>query len=225
MSTIAAVGPLLPLESPTSTDAVASASPQPAAANADQPAVIISLSANASDTLSVSAQAAPKLGTLDPDAVDNALSWTAGANGFAFNAAHYDYAADVTQFGKAIADRNKAAVDGAAINSASFALSYASNLGIPVQNSASPDATKAGAASGTITVGAFSFTSGGSSYAITSGKNGTLIGTKDGQAWKTWERDSSTSPVYVESGATVALQALTALNAQHPPTTKLDVSA
>jgi hypothetical protein len=148
-----------------------------------QPAVVISLNSGAA--ASTQATSAPP--ALDPNQVDNALSWAAGANGFADLAAHFDYAGTVANFGVAIANRDKAGLIGGAANSASHALSYASGLGIPIQDSVSPDAVKNGAAPGTISVGAFSFTNGGSTYSVTPGANGTLIGTKDGQAWKTWQ--------------------------------------
>ncbi len=38
-----------------------------------------------------------------------------------------------------------------------------------------------------LSVNNFSFKENGSTYAVTAGKNGTLVGTKDGQAWKTWQ--------------------------------------
>jgi hypothetical protein len=119
--------------------------------------------------------------------VDNALAWVAGASGFAYNAAHWNEAHVAAQFGTAIAERDTAGIFGAAADSASNALSNASGPGIPTQDSVSPDAIQNGAAPGTTSVGAFSFTSGGSIYSVTPGANGTLVGTKDGQARKTWQ--------------------------------------
>lgn len=72
-----------------------------------------------------------------------------------------------------------------------------------------------GAAPGTITIGAFSFTNGSSTYAVTLGKDGTLVGTKDGQAWKTWQLSVASSPASTDTGAAAALQTFTALNAQN----------
>ena len=107
-------------------------------------------------------------------------------------------------------------------------LSHASTLGIPIQASVSPDAIKKGAAPGTISVGAFSFTSKGSVYAVIPSKDGTLVGAKDGQAWKTWQLTGPSSAASA-AGATAALQALTSLTAQNAPAAKpptgLNVSA
>ena len=101
---------------------------------------------------------------------------------------------ELAKFGKATADRNRAATIGSATNGANFAMSYASGLGIPVKQSASPDTAKNGTPPGTISVDAFSFKSSGSTYSVTPGKDGTLVGTKDGQAWRTWQLTASATP-------------------------------
>ena len=162
---------------------------------------------------------------MDPDQVDNALAWVAGANGFADLAAHYDYSGDVAKFGEAIADRNRASLLGGAADSASNAPSNASGLGIPIQDSVSPDAVQNGAAPGTISVGAFSFTSGGSIYSVAPGANGMLVGTKDGQAWKTWQLTDPADAADSGSGASVALQILTAPKASADKSSGVDISA
>jgi hypothetical protein len=197
-----------------------------AGGDAAQPAVVVSLSNGAA----ASVQASPKLASLDPNEVDDALSWAAGANGFAFIAAHTNEAHLITQFGTAIAEHMTAGLAGDAGLAASDALSYASNLGIPIQDSVSPDAVKNGAAPGTISVGAFSFESGGSTYSVTPGTNGTLIGTKDGQAWKTWQLTDPAIAASANTGADTALQTLTSLTAQetasaNQPSTSIDISA
>lgn len=231
MSVITGISAAGPQASPaTITPQLGSASASPAPVTGDRvdpPAVIVSLSPTA--TASANATSTPR--SLDLNKVDDALSWTAGANGFAYNAVHFDYAGTLAKFGQAIADRNRATVTGAAVGSASFALSYASSLGIPIKDSVSPEDVKKGAAPGTISVGAFSFTNGGSTYAVTPGKDGTLVGTKDGQAWKTWQSNSATP----NAGTTAALQVLTSLNAQnslnaqkaptYKPATGLNVAA
>jgi hypothetical protein len=177
---------------------------------AAQPAVIVSLSSEAA----ASAKPVSTPPSLDPNQVDDALSWTAGANGFAANYARADWSKALAKFGQAIVDRDKATVLGEAINAGSHALSFASDLGIPVQASVSSEAIKNGAAPGTISVGTFSFTNGGSTYAVTPGKDNTLVGTKNGQAWKTWQLTDSSSAARGDAGATAALQALTSLNAK-----------
>lgn len=151
---------------------------------------------------------------MDAGQVVDALSWVAGANGFADIAAHFAYAAVEAKFGKAIADRDEAGVIGAAADGASFALSNAASLGIPVGDSVSPQAVANGATPGTITVGAFSFTDGGSTYSITPGKDGTLIGTKDGAAWQTWQLTGPGNAPVADSGAAAALATLNAIGGQ-----------
>jgi hypothetical protein len=205
-------------DSPAATDQQA-APPQVAV---DRPAVIVSLSASASSVAAASATAIPNLGELDPNAVDDALSWAAGANGFAANYERADWSKVEAKFGNAVVDRDKALMLKAVVVSASNALSSASSSGIPIKDSVSPDAVRNGATPGTITVGAFSFTNSGSTYTITPGKDGTLIGTKDGQAWNTWQLTDPTSTASTDNGATAALQTLTSLNTQ--PTTSDDKS-
>ena len=179
----------------------------PAPSNrSDQPAVIVSLNSS-----SASAPASTNLPSLDPNKVDDALYLASGANGFADAAKHFAYQHILAKFGKTIADQDLAGVIGGAANSAAYALSYASSLGIPIQDSVSPEAVKNGAAPGTISVGAFSFTNGGSTYTVTPGKGGTLVGTKDGQAWETWQLDQSGATAG-DAGAAAALKTLAALN-------------
>jgi hypothetical protein len=189
--------------------------PQTTSGDAEEPAVVVSLSNEATASL----QAASTTLSLDPDQVDYALSWATGINGFAANAArlnkanvaadgaHWNEADVAAEYGTAIAERGTAEVIGAAVGSPSQALYYAANLGIPILDSVSSDAVKSGAAPGTISVGAFTFTNGGSTYAVTSEANNRLIGTKDGQEWKTWQL---TSPADVaSSGAGAAVDPLT----------------
>jgi hypothetical protein len=193
----------------------AASQPPITSGNAAQPAVVVSLSSGAA---AVQTSSTPR--SMDPNAVDDALSQLSGANGFAFNYAHMDYAVLQAAFGTAIANRDEAQARGAAVGSASDALSNASELGIPATDSVSPNAVQNGAAPGTITVAAFSFTSGGATYSITPGANGTLVGTKDGQAWQTWQLIPTGAPgnpgntTTSDSGAATALQTLTSLNAQ-----------
>lgn len=202
--------------------------PQVPTSNATQPAVVIRLSSGA--TASAQAAATSRPLSLDPDLVDNALSWAAGANGEALAYEHIDRTLEVAKFGQAISDRNQAGFVDGLVARASHALDYASSLGIPIKDSASPEAAKNGATPGTISVGAFSFTSGGSTYAVAPGANGTLIGTKDGQAWKTWQLTIPADAAGSGTGATAALQTLTSLNAKQEasadePLSRIDVSA
>jgi hypothetical protein len=189
--------------------------PPTTSSNTAQPAVVVSLSSSAA---AAQANSAPR--SMDPNAVDGALAQLSDANGVAFIYAHWNFARDLAQHDQAIADRNQALLRGAAVGSASDALSNASELGIPAQDSVSPTAVQNGAAPGTITVAAFSFTSGGATYSVAPGANGTLVGTKDGQAWQTWQLIPTDTPgnpgntTTSDSGAATALQTLTSLNAQ-----------
>ena len=59
----------------------------------------------------------------------------------------------------------------------------ASGIGVrPVTNE---QAAATGLAPGTLQVKDFTFKSGGTVYAVTAGEDGTLVGTRDGEAWKT----------------------------------------
>ena len=174
MSDITAIEPtaLGPTPLPGATippPAVSTGQPQATGGNADQPAVVVDLSAAATTSLQIASTAL----AMDPDQVDYALSWATGVNGFAATAARAKAAdvaataarwneADVAaEFGTATAERGTAEVIGAAVGSPSQARYYAANLGIPILDSVSPDAIKSGASAGTISVGAFSFTHGG----------------------------------------------------------------
>ena len=58
----------------------------------------------------------------------------------------------------------------------------------PVTNEqATTITTTTGLAPGTLQVREFTFKSGGSVYAVTAREDGTLVGTRDGEAWKTWK--------------------------------------
>ena len=212
--------------------------PQAASGTADEPAVVVSLSNEAAASL----QAGPTALSLEPAEVDYALSWASGVNGFAANAARGNAAgvaaraarwnkADVAaEYGTAIADRSTAEIDGAPVGSPSEALYYAANLGIPILDSVSPDTAKNGALPGTIRVGAFTFTHGGATYAVTPGASGTIIGTKDGRAWKTWQVAIPANASSSGTGAAAAFQTLTSLTEQHrasadEPPAGVDVSA
>ena len=91
--------------------------------DAAQLAVVVSLSSGTA----VSVEASPKLASLDPNEVDDALSWAAGANGFAYIAAHSNEVHPITR--TAIAEHITAGMAGDAGRTTSNALFYASNLG------------------------------------------------------------------------------------------------
>ena len=89
--------------------------------------------------------------------------------------------------------------------------------------SGSADPTKS---SQVLSVGAFRFTNGGSTYTVTPGKNGTLQGTKDGQYWQSWQVSDPNQANAATSDAAAALKTLTTLSGQtHGASSKVDVSA
>jgi hypothetical protein len=151
---------------------------------------------------------------MDPTAVDDALGAVSDANGDAFIVAHFNEANAAAEFGPAVAARDMGECIGAAADSATRAVSMASNVGISIQDPVSPDAIKNGAAPGTISVAAFSFTNGGSTYAVAPGANGTLVGTKDGEYWNTWQLTTPADAVSSGTAAATALQTLTSLTTE-----------
>jgi hypothetical protein len=227
MSGIAAIDPIAldstPLPSATIPPPDAPTDqPQATGDNADEPAVIISLSSEAN----APTRGGPTTLSLDPDEVDYALSWAVGVNGFTANAARSTKAnvaangagwneADVAaDYGTAIADRGSVEVIGAAVGSPSEALYHAANLGIPILDSVSSDAVKSGTARRVISVGAFTFTNGGSTYAVTHGADDRLIGTKDGQEWKTWQVTGAADVLEAGPRAADTLHPVTSLTAE-----------
>lgn len=201
------------------------------------PATIVSFSAKA-----VAASApAQKLPTLDPDKVSNALAEVSGANGLAFLDAHLDLSLVTAKFGAAFAAGIRQGTLNTEYTFANVATSNATSAGIPFQSSVkSVDDLNAYAASGSsspiISVADFSFKSGGSTYSITNQSDGTLLGTKDGQAWQTWQLapinsktnfGNTSKSSAATSDAVNALQTLTSLNnhTSSKALTPLDLSA
>ena len=199
MSVISGIGTAAPQMSPSTVAVTATAGvtaqAQTTSGTAAPPAVVVSLSGAATAS---AAKASPTLPSMDPTAVETALARLANANGLAFIAAHLDYAHVEAQFGAAIANRDEKQVQGAAAGSASYAMSAARSLGTLVHDpvgsvvadlaasnpaAAGSAASGSSATSGYFTVSDFSFTSGGSVYSITTGANGMVTGTKDGQYW------------------------------------------
>ncbi len=147
------------------------------------PAVIMSLSSAATAS---TAKASPALRSMDPTAVEDALAMVGAANGAAFIAAHFDEAYVVSKIGTADAERAQDVVTGAANVNASIAIDAVQHLGLPVNDPVGSIGANVGPGTGTsgyFTVSDFSFTSGKSTYSITTGANGMLTGTKDGQYW------------------------------------------
>ncbi len=206
--------------------------------NADEPAVVVSLSVEAITAM----QDPPAMLSLDPDEVDHALCWVVGVNGLTANAASRpkaNVAADggpwneadaAADYGTAIAERDTAEAIGAAVGSPSEALYHAANLGIPILCSVNLDAAGHDASSRTTGIGAFSFTHGGSTYAIVPVADDLLIGTRDGEAWKTWQRANPGDAADAAVATAAGLQALPPLAAEQEmpgdePLSGIDVSA
>jgi hypothetical protein len=59
--------------------------------------------------------------------------------------------------------------------------------GVAIQSPTDQQTKDKAIAPGSLLIGSFSFQLGGSTYAMTPDKDGNLVGTKDGQAWKTWQ--------------------------------------
>jgi len=201
---------------------VPSGQPETTGGNADEPAVVVSLSSAATTAM----QGAPTMLSLDPGEVDYALSWAVGVTGFAANAARTTKAkvatdgarwneADVAaERGTAVAERGTAEAIGAGVGSPSEALYHAANLGIPILCSVNRNAAGHDASSRTTSIGAFSFTHGGSTYAVMPEADDRLIGTRDGQQWKTWQRANPGDAVDSGMRTAAGLQALAPLAAE-----------
>ena len=215
-----------------------SGQPESTGGNADEPAVVVSLSTEATAAM----QGAPTMLSLNPDEVDHALSWAVGVTGFAVNAARttkakvaadgglWNGADAAADYGAAIAERDTAEAIGAAVGSPSEALYHAANLGIPILCSVNCDAATHDASSRTTGIGAFAFTHGGSTYSIVPVADDLLIGTRDGEAWKTWQRANPSDAPDAGMATAAWPQALAPLGAEQEmpgdgPLSSIDVSA
>jgi hypothetical protein len=212
--------------------------PETTGGNADEPAVVVSLSIEATTAM----QDPPTMLALDPDEVDHALSWAVGVSRFAPNAARRtkaNVAADggpwtdpdaAADHGTAITERGTAEVIDAAVGGPSEALYHAANLGIPILCSVNLGAAGHDASSRTTGIGAFTFTHGGSTYAIVPVADDLLIGTRDGEAWKTWQRANPGDAPDAGMATAAALPTLAPLAAEQEmprgePLPRIDVSA
>lgn len=140
--------------------------------------------------------------------VSDLLSHVSGTNALIDLFNHTDWAALEAHFG--IDNINKQRIETIqSLEGSLGSLSHqAGQLGVPVNVTIIPNV---GSASGlaTASVSAFTFKDGASTYAVAPSPDGTLVGTKDGQAWGTWELNNR-NPVRSsnETGADVALQTL-----------------
>jgi hypothetical protein len=79
--------------------------------------------------------------------------------------------------------------------------------GINVTPVTDKQAAQTGVAAGSMLLSNFSFKEGNSTYTVTAGEDGTLTGTRDGQAWKTW-RTTPTHIIQANSDANTAVSTL-----------------
>jgi hypothetical protein len=176
---------------------------------ANQPAVIVSLSSTAGATQNgVFAQPLS-------DQVASVLNLVSGANALANNAviSNADYAKLASEYGVAIANRDVGTIEGAVAQVSNAAIAGAARLGIQVQDTVSPDAVAKGAAPGTLSISAFSFSDGGNNYAVTPGANGSFVETENGQTLYNFQ---GRTPDALSTGSVAdagALQAVATLNA------------
>jgi hypothetical protein len=209
---MSAISPINTAASPTAIAAAslpsdpATTASQPDSSGADQPAVLVSLSTAGATQNAVSAQP-------PADQVAGVLNLVSGANAFSNILTHYDYAAEAAKFGVAIANRNYGGLEGTVADLSNAAIAGAANLGIQVQDSVSPDAVANGAAPGTLSISAFSFTSGGNNYAVTPGANGSFVETENGQTLYNFQGRTPDEPSTGSIADAGALEAVTTLNA------------
>ncbi len=87
--------------------------------------------------------------------------------------------------------------------------------GIDVRPATDKQVAQDNLAPGTLLVRDFSFKAGGSTYAVKAQPDGTLVGTRDGEAWKTW-KSIPASPAPSSNGAAAALSTLQSMLASRP---------
>ena len=121
--------------------------------------------------------------------------------------AHFDWASHARDVGETKAAALKAELDGVITGKADRIGREFGESGIDARPITDKQAAGSGVAPGSLLVDGFSFESGGSTYTVTPGEDGTLVGTRDGQAWKTWR----ITPARADGGAAVALSTLQAL--------------
>jgi hypothetical protein len=161
--------------------------------------------------------------TQNPGNVSDVLSQASGLNGLIAGYNNGDWAGIAAKFGTAIALRDQRGLYGGIINAERDVLNNAGRLGVPIELPPAPATFQANTPLTPITVAAFSFQSGGSTYAVTPSADGSLIGTKDGKAWNTWQLSGPGS----SSDASIARAILTtdsAANGPHRQTSLIEVT-
>jgi len=200
MTTIAAMSPVVPQPSlAVQASAGATAAPPVPSAAPPSPAVVISISPG---TLSAVSHPGDKTAEQRVNSLVEAVS---GHNAMADAIGRFSWQTLAKYVGE-----EKAAVMKAESNKAvGYSVSYVSRQlgesGIDVRAVTDEQAAATGQAPGTLKVKDFTFKSGGSSYAVTAQDDGTLVGTRDGEAWKTWKTiPSQATRTTTDAGAALA---------------------
>ena len=180
MTTIAAMNSVIPQPSAIVQATAATLSPV-APASPRPPAVVISLS---SGTLSAVSHPGDKTAE---QRINSLVDEVKTHNDIASAVAQFDWA----KFAKIAGAEKAEAEKGASLryldySAARIGRSFGES-GIDVRPATDKQVAETGVASGTLLVRDFSFKVNGSAYAITAQEDGTLVGTRDGQAWKTWK--------------------------------------
>jgi hypothetical protein len=207
MTSIAATGSAIPQPSPASPVAaslpVGASDTASAAASTRSEAVVISLSPGA---LTAAEQPGDKAAA---QRVNSLVEAVKTHNDIADLNQHVAWSDLVQKFGEADVARIQATTQKyLAYSAARIGIDFAGS-GISVQTATDQQVAETGVAPGTLLVKKFSFQAGGSTYAITAGEDGTLVGTRDGQAWRSWK--TIPSHTTLANNATVALATLQGL--------------
>lgn len=198
MTTITATGPA----TQTSNTAQAAAS-TPASATLTAPparpdAVVISIGKG-----TLSAAVHPLAKTAE-QRVDALVEEVKSHNAMADLMAHVDWANYARYVGEKQATATKAEFEAAISGKAERISRQFGESGIDVRAVTEKQAAESGLAKHSVLVDSFSFEAGGSTYAVAPGGDGTLVGTRDGQAWKTWR----ITPARIDAEAAAALATL-----------------
>ena len=140
--------------------------------------------------------------------VSDVLSNIAGTNAQIDNFSHIDWSSIARESGAQVANQDRLGLLQAIRGSEIADAVDSSRLGLPANVSILPNGGYRSRIP-TTTVNAFTFSDGGSTYSVTPSPDGTLIGTKDGQVWDTWQlNNQNPAPSADSAGANVALQTL-----------------
>jgi hypothetical protein len=200
MTAITATGSTIPL--PLTIQSAASPAPiNDATATVSVDSVTISTS---SGTLSASAHPSD---TTAEQRVDSLVNDVRTHNDIADAGAHIAWAAYAKVIGQDKGDTLKVQLKQSLAYSTAYISREFGESGINVTPVTDKQAAQTGVAAGSILLGNFSFKEGNSTYTVTAGEDGTLTGTRDGQAWKTW-RTTPTHIVQANPDAETAVSTL-----------------